>query len=388
MEEFGKINLSHEQLNNLKTPCYIVNESQVEKNLKIINGIQHATGTKILLALKGFAMWSLFPMIRQYLTGVAASSMNEARLGNEEFGGELHVYSPAYTDGDFDQILKIADHISFNSIGQWLHFREKIIENRLKAAIRINPEHSEVKIRLYDPCAPYSRLGMTIKNFKRGIQSLEGVSGLHFHNLCELNSDSLERTIKVVIKKFGFFFDRLSWINFGGGHHITRADYDVEKLIKIINNFRSKYPLQIYLEPGEAIALNSGVLVSSVLDTFNNGIEIAILDTSATAHMPDVLEMPYRPPLLEGYLPEEKKYSYRLGGMTCLAGDVIGDYSFSRPLEVGQKLVFGDMAHYTMVKNTTFNGINLPAIYTFNSETSRLNLIRNFSYEDYKNRLS
>lgn len=388
MEEFGKINLSREQLIDLKTPCYIVNELQVESNLKILSRVQHTTGAKILLALKGFAMWNLFPLIRRYLAGTAASSLNEARLGNEEFGGELHVYSPAYTDDDFDQLLKITDHVSFNSIRQWIHFREKITENRLKAAIRINPEHSEVTTRLYDPCAPNSRLGITIKNFNQGINSLEGISGLHFHNLCELNSDSLERTLEVVEKKFGFFFDRISWINFGGGHHITRSDYDVEKLIRIINNFNLKYGLQVYLEPGEAIALNTGVLVSSVLDTFNNGIDIAILDTSATAHMPDVLEMPYRPPLLEGYPPEEKKYLYRLGGMTCLAGDVIGDYSFSKPLEIGQKLVFGDMAHYTMVKNTTFNGVNLPAIYTFNSDTNRLNLVRNFNYEDYKNRLS
>jgi carboxynorspermidine decarboxylase len=258
----------------------------------------------------------------------------------------------------------------------------------VKPAIRVNPEHSEVETRLYDPCAPYSRLGITHKNFTEGIQFLDGITGLHFHNLCELNSDALERTLDVVEQKFSFFFKRISWINFGGGHHITRNDYDIERLIRIINDFKSRYPVEVYLEPGEAIALNTGILVSSVLDVFNNGMDIAVLDTSATAHMPDVLEMPYRPPLLDGYLPGEKKYLCRLGGMTCLAGDVIGDYSFNKPLETGQKLIFGDMAHYTMVKNTSFNGVNLPDIYIFNSNTGELKLIRSFGYEDYKTRLS
>ena len=388
MAPFGQIDLDDRQLRDLKTPCFIVNESRVEENLITINRVKEATGARVLLALKGFAMWSLFPLIRQYLSGIAASSLNEARLGNEAFGGELHVYTPAYTDTEFAELLKIADHISFNSINQWNAYKDRMKGGGIKSAIRINPEHSEVKTRMYDPCAPFSRLGVTLENFSRGIEFLDGITGLHFHNLCELNSDALDRTLEVVEKKFGFYFNRISWINFGGGHHITRQDYDVEKLIRIINDFRFKYPLEVYLEPGEAIALNTGILVTTVMDVFNNGMDIAILDTSASAHMPDVLEMPYSPPLLNGYLPEEKQYVYRLGGMTCLAGDVIGDYSFDSPLETGQKLIFGDMAHYTMVKNTTFNGVNLPHIYKFNSNTGELILIRSFGYEDYKNRLS
>ncbi|MBN2214818.1 MAG: carboxynorspermidine decarboxylase [Bacteroidales bacterium] len=388
MDTFGKINLKDIQLRDLKTPCYIVNESRIEENLITLNRMQDATGVKILLALKGFAMWSLFPLIRKYLAGIAASSLNEARLGKEEFGGELHVYAPAYADADFAELLKMADHISFNSIGQWNLFKHRMKGGGVQPAIRVNPEHSEVDTRLYDPCAPYSRLGITHKNFTEGIQFLDGITGLHFHNLCELNSDALERTLEVVEQKFGFFFKRISWINFGGGHHITRHDYDIERLIRIINDFKSRYPVEVYLEPGEAIALNTGILVSSVLDVFNNGMDIAILDTSATAHMPDVLEMPYRPPLLHGFMPGKKKYLYRLGGMTCLAGDVVGDYSFDKPLKAGQKLIFGDMAHYTMVKSTTFNGVNLPHIYLFNSDTGDLKLIRSFGYEDYKNRLS
>ncbi|MBN1364381.1 MAG: carboxynorspermidine decarboxylase, partial [Syntrophaceae bacterium] len=289
---------------------------------------------------------------------------------------------------DFNELLSIADHISFNSLNQWNYFKKKITVSRVLPAIRINPEHSEVKTALYDPCAPYSRLGITLKNFKDRLQEFDGITGLHFHNLCELNSDSLKRTLDVVEKNFGFYFDRISWINFGGGHHISRTDYDIDLLVSTINNFKSKYPLEVYLEPGEAIALNTGVLVTTVMDVFHNGMDIAILDTSATAHMPDVLEMPYRPMVRDGYLPNEKKYAYRLGGMTCLAGDIIGDYSFDEPLRPGQKLVFGDMSHYTMVKNTTFNGVTLPSIYIFNSGTGNLKLQKQFGYQDYKGRLS
>jgi carboxynorspermidine decarboxylase len=354
----------------------------------LIDRVQNATGAKVLLALKGFAMWSLFPLIRKYLSGIAASSLNEARLGKEEFGGELHVYAPAYSDNEMAELLRIADHISFNSMNQWNYFKDRLKGGGVDTAIRINPEHSEVKTKMYDPCAPFSRLGMTLENFNNGIKFLDGITGLHFHNLCEQNSDSLERTLDVVEKNFGFYFSKISWINFGGGHHISRQHYDIEKLIKIINGFKSKYPIEVYLEPGEAIALNAGVLVTTVMDIFNNGMDIAILDTSAAAHMPDVLEMPYCPPLFDGYLPDEKKHIYRLGGMTCLAGDVIGDYSFIKPLKIGQKLIFGDMAHYTMVKNTTFNGVNLPNIYTFNSDANCLKLVRNFGFEDYKGRLS
>ncbi|MFO7657823.1 MAG: carboxynorspermidine decarboxylase [Bacteroidales bacterium] len=388
MEQFGKINLSEDQLRDLQTPCYIVNESRIEENLRVIHSVQAATGAKVLLALKGFAMWSLFPLVKKYLPGITASSLNEALLGKEEFKGEVHVYAPAYSDHDFDELLRIADHISFNSLSQWNYFRKKITGSCVMPAMRINPEHSEVKTQLYDPCAPYSRLGITLKNFKEGLSDLDGITGLHFHNLCELNSDSLERTLAVVEKNFGFYFDRISWINFGGGHHISRPDYDIELLVRIINNFKAKYPLEVYLEPGEAIALNTGVLVTTVLDVFNNGMDIAILDTSAAAHMPDVLEMPYRPMVRDGYLPNEKRFTYRLGGMTCLAGDIIGDYSFNEPLKPGQKLVFGDMSHYTMVKNTTFNGVTLPSIYICNSKTGELKLQKKFGYLDYKERLS
>lgn len=388
MEQFGKINLSEKHLRELKTPCYIVNETQVEENLKIISRVQDAADCKILLALKGFAMWSLFPMIKKYLPGITSSSLNEALLGKYEFGGEVHVFAPAYSDEDFDKLRGFANHIIFNSVNQWNYFKEKLKNFEVKAGLRINPEHSEVKTALYDPCAQFSRLGVTLANFKKNINDLKGISGLHFHNLCELNSDSLDRTLVAVEEKFGFFFNNISWINFGGGHHISRPDYDVENLIRIIKQFKSKYNLEVYLEPGEAIALNTGVLVASVMDIFNNGMDIAILDTSATAHMPDVLEMPYRPFIQNADLPGKNRYTYRLGGMTCLAGDVIGDYSFEQPLKPGQKLIFGDMAHYTMVKNTTFNGVNLPSIYIYNSKEKKLKLVREFGYEDYRNRLS
>lgn len=388
MEVFGEINLTQEQLDNLITPCYIINETKIEQNLKILDYVQKEAGCKILLALKGFACWKLFPLISKYLSGVSASSLNEALLGKEEFGKEVHIYAPAYSDTDFTEIIKVVDHINFNSVNQWLLFKDKCLEFNIKAGIRINPEHSEVKTRIYDPCAPFSRLGITYKNFIKSLDAFEGISGIMFHNLCELNSDSLERTLNKVEERFGFYFKNIKWINFGGGHHITRKDYDVERLIRIIKSFKEKYPLEVYLEPGEAIALNTGVLISSVLDVFENEMNIAILDTSATAHMPDVLEMPYRPEIKNAGLPGEKSYTYRLGGLTCLAGDVIGDYSFEAPLKRGDKLIFGDMAHYTMVKNTTFNGINLPAIYIYNSENGELKLIKKFGYLDYKNRLS
>ncbi len=388
MEQFGAINFTEDQLHELETPCYIVNECRVEENLRIIERVQAATDCKMLLALKGFAMWSLFPLIRKYMPGIAASSLNEALLGNEKFGGEIHVYAPAYAENEFHEFIKLADHISFNSVAQWNLFKKYLDSSPVSPAVRINPEHSEVKTTLYDPCAPYSRLGITLKNFRDEVASLKGITGLHFHNLCELNSDSLERTLRVVEENFGFYFPEITWINFGGGHHISRSNYDVERLIRIIKSFTEKYPIQVYLEPGEAVALNTGILVSTVLDVIHNGMDIAVLDTSATAHMPDVLEMPYRPSVKDSHLPGEKRYTYRLGGMTCLAGDIIGDYSFEKPLTRGRKLIFGDMSHYTMVKNTTFNGVTLPTIYIFNSLKNELTLVRKFGYEDYKNRLS
>ena len=332
-------------------------------------------------------MFGVFHVIRRYLCGVAASSLDEARLGYEEFGGEVHVCAPAYSETEFGELLSYADHMVFNSFSQWGRFKAEVIRSgrNIFCGIRVNPEHSEVKAPIYDPCGPFSRLGTTIANFKES--ELDGITGLHFHNLCELNADSLERTLKAVEDKFGSFFHRLKWINFGGGHHITRRDYDTDLLCSLINNFKKKYPLDVYLEPGEAIALNAGVLEASVLDIMHNEMDIAILDTSAAAHMPDLIEIPYRPSIRGAGLPGEYGHTYRLGGMTCLAGDIIGDYSFPKPLKPGDRLVFEDMAHYTMVKNNSFNGIRLPSIAVRDS-SGNTRIIRKFTHEDYKSRLS
>jgi carboxynorspermidine decarboxylase len=389
-------------LKQLTTPCYVLDEAAFQHNLDILSAVQERCGCKILLALKGFAAFSLFPMIRQHLSGVAASSIDEARLGFEEFGGEVHVSAPAYREEEFDLLLKYADHVVFNSFSQVDRFRPRIDEaseggKTVRCGIRVNPEHREVKVPIYDPCGPNSRLGATLKNFRSAVgdddgeggkdRHLAGISGLHFHNLCELGADSLQRTLAVFEEKFGKYLDRMEWVNFGGGHHITRPGYDLDLLCDLINDFKDRHPLEVYLEPGEAVALNAGVLVASVLDIVENGMEIAILDTSAAAHMPDVLEMPYRPEIVGAGLPGEYPHTYRLGGMTCLAGDVIGDYSFPKPLEVGDRIVFLDMAHYTMVKNNTFNGMRLPTI-AIRDRASEIRIVRKFGYEDYKNRLS
>lgn len=389
MEQFGRINLSQQELAQLQTPCYVVNQTQLERNLQLLQYVQQQANCKILLAFKGFAMWSLAPIIRKYLPGTSASSVSEAKLGSEMFGGELHVYAPAFSEADMQEHVKMAKHIVFNSPSQYKRFKP-LLDNypNIETAIRVNPEHSETATAIYDPSGQYSRLGTTLANLKAQLSDIDGISGLHFHNLCELNADALERTLAVVEEKFGFLFERLTWINFGGGHHITRPDYEVERLINIITNFKSKYQLQVYLEPGEAIALNTGILVSTVEDVMYNEKDIAILDTSATAHMPDVLEMPYRPFIKDADEPNVKAHTFRLGGVTCLAGDVIGDYSFDHKLQVGERLIFGDMAHYTMVKNSTFNGVRLPSIYIYNEETEQCRLVKHFSYEDYKNRLS
>lgn len=376
-------------IRRLVTPCYVVDESKLAANLKRLDEVQIRTGCKILLALKGFSMFCTFPQIRKVLHGIAASSLNEARLGFEEFKREVHVYAPAYRADEFDEILGYAHHLVFNSFSQWHQFKAQVVQSgkSIRCGMRVNPEHSEVKVSLYDPCAPGSRLGVTLDQFEG--QDLSGISGIHFHTLCELNADALARTLPVVEEKFGRYFSGLSWINFGGGHHITRADYDVDLLCQVINGFRARYPhLEVYLEPGEAIALNTGVLVTSVLDVVHNAMDIAILDTSAAAHMPDVLEMPYRPVVVGAGHPGEHPYTYRLGGMTCLAGDVIGDYSFPRPLSIGDKLIFADMAHYTMVKNNTFNGVGLPSIALYHAERDDIEVVRRFGYDDYRNRLS
>jgi len=372
-------------VSRLETPAYVIDLGRLRRNLGVLGDVQARTGCKILLALKGFAMWRVFPVVGEYLAGIAASSPHEARLGREELGKEVHAYAPAYSQADIAELVTLVDHVVFNSFGQWQRFKPAM--GAIACGMRINPQHSEVPVPLYDPCAAGSRLGVTRDQFHGDL--MDGLSGLHFHTLCELGSDALERTLAVVEDKFDAELKRVEWVNFGGGHHITRPDYDVERLVRIVNDFRARRGVAVYLEPGEAIAINTGVLVSSVLDIVSNsGIDIAILDTSATAHMPDVLEMPYRPVITGAGRPGEHAHSYRLGGLTCLAGDVIGDYSFPRRLAIGDKLVFADMAHYTMVKNTTFNGVRLPSIALHEPETRTIEVVRRFGYPDYKNRLS
>ncbi len=372
----------------VKTPCYVVDERLLKKNLEILSGVQKRTGCRILLALKGFSMHCVFPLVGKYLSGITASSLFEARLGYEEMGREVHVYAPAYKEEEFDEMLRYADHVVFNSFDQWDRFRGKIAgitSKKIECGIRVNPEYSEIATPIYDPCFENSRLGVTLRNFRP--DRLSGIDGLHFHTMCEQNSDTLMRTARVVDEKFGPYIGNMKWLNLGGGHHITRPDYDIETLVRAILFFKEKYGVGVYLEPGEAIALNTGVLVSSVLDVIENGMKIAILDTSAACHMPDVLEMPYRPEIKGAGKPGEYPYTYRLGGLTCLAGDVIGDYSFESPLKPGDRLVFCDMAHYTMVKNNTFNGVSLPSICLIDEE-GKLKTVRTFGYADYKSRLS
>jgi carboxynorspermidine decarboxylase len=371
----------------LLTPSYVVDEKLLKNNLEILKSVQERTGCKILLALKGFSMHAVFPLVGQYLKGIAASSLFEAKLGFEQMGKEVHIYAPAYIEEQMDELLGYCDHMVFNSFEQWSKFKDKVKNHshKIECGIRINPEYSEIGTPIYNPCYQYSRLGVTLPNFKP--DELEGIDGLHFHTMCEQNSDTLERTIKVVEEKFGEHIKKMKWLNLGGGHHITRPDYDIETLVRCINYLKEKYEVDIYLEPGEAVALNTGFLVSKVLDIVDNGIKIAILDASAACHMPDVLEMPYRPRIIDAGEPDEHSHTYRLGGNTCLAGDVIGDYSFKEPLKPGDKLVFCDMAHYTMVKNNMFNGVNLPNIVLYNEEEG-FKVIRRFGYGDFETRLS
>lgn len=373
------------------SPCFVVDEAAVERNLQILHRVQEESGAKVLAALKAFSMWSLAPLVSKYLSGTCASGLHEARLGREEYGGEVHVFSAAYTEHDLAEILKIADHVVFNSFGQWQRFQPLLQQAKqerphLKYGLRINPRHSEGEVAIYDPCAPCSRLGIPLSQFEG--ESLEGISGLHFHTLCEQDVEPLKRTLAAVEAQFGDLLHTMEWVNFGGGHHITRPDYQVDELIELVKTFSAKYNVQVFLEPGEAVAIHTGVLVTEVLDLTWNDMDLAILDTSATCHMPDTLEMPYRPHVLGAGQPGEKAHTYRLGGMTCLAGDVIDDYSFDQPLQVGQRLVFDDMSHYTMVKTSTFNGINLPAIAIWHSETDELRVVKQFGYEDFKQRLS
>ncbi|MCR9142176.1 MAG: carboxynorspermidine decarboxylase [bacterium] len=410
-EDFRRLDLK-----GVPTPIHIIDEVALTRNLEILRDVQKRTGARIILALKAFAQFSVFDLIRKHLPGATASSLSEARLAYEEYtdcgatGGEVHICAPAYSDGEFDELLKYGDHIVFNSFSQWDRFRERVIAyndaaraagaKTIECALRLNPEHSEGEVPLYDPCAPGSRLGTRWSAFEARAREnnldlddlLEGLDGLHFHTLCEQNVQPLERTLAAVEKKFGRYLKKLKWINFGGGHHITRPDYDVERLCNLILDFRRRNEnIEVYLEPGEAVVLGTGVLVSRVLDIVPGEpgeFPSVILDTSATAHMPDTLEMPYRAEILGAGEAGRFAHSYRLGGLTCLAGDVIGEYSFENELSCGEELIFLDMSHYTMVKNTCFNGVGLPAIATANTHSGELSVAKVFGYESYRDRLS
>ncbi|MBR1429610.1 carboxynorspermidine decarboxylase [Ruminococcus sp.] len=372
-------------VNKVPTPCYIVDESALIRNLEILRGVSQRTGAKILLAQKAFSCYHLYPLIGEYLSGTACSGLYEARLGFEEMGKENHVFSAAYRESEIDEIISYCGHIIFNSFTQLDRYRDRVLAAGKKIGLRINPQCSTQEgHEIYDPCSPKSRLGITRENFRE--DDLEGVTGLHFHTLCEQNSDDLETTLDAIEERFGDILPKMEWINFGGGHHITRADYDIPRLEKCIRRMQEKYGLEVFLEPGEAIALNAGWLVTEVLDITKNDMPIAILDTSAACHMPDVLEMPYRPPLVGSGESGEKQFSYRLGSQTCLAGDVIGEYSFDEELHIGDRLVFGDMAIYSMVKNNTFNGMPLPHILLLKNDGS-FEELRSFGYSDFRERL-
>lgn len=370
---------------SMDTPCYLISRDVIKRNCELLDSVQKRTGAKILLALKAFAMPAVFPLIAEYLHGVCASGPIEAQLGREEFGREVHTYSPAFTDSQFERTVRYSDHIVFNSVSQWQLFRGKIPAGK-EVGLRVNPGYAEVEVDLYNPCIPGSRFGVSPADLEGA--DLTGIDGLHFHAMCEQNADVLVRVLESFEKRFGHLIPQMKWINFGGGHHITREDYDVELLVKTINAFRKKYNnINVYLEPGEAVVLDAGVFVTSVLDTIYNGMDIAVLDCSAETHMPDVLAMPYRPHLVGAGEPGEKEHTYKLGGISCLAGDFIGSYSFDNKLKRGDRLVFTDMALYSFVKNTTFNGVELPSLVTFEKGGS-VEVVRKFGYDDYKGRVS
>ena len=389
-----------EEMKKLPTPCYVVDEAKIEQNLKILRGVMDRTGARILLAQKAFSMYALYPLIGKYLSGATASGLYEARLGMEDMvlplkkqgkSCENHVFSPTFREEEFEEILTYCDHIVFNSLKQVEKFGKRAKECGKSVGLRINPQCSTQEGHaIYDPCAPGSRLGVTKENLVQGLAAqpeiFSCIDGLHFHTLCEQDADALEVTLAAVEEAFGEYLPRMKWINFGGGHHITREGYDMERLEHCIRRMQEKYGLIVYLEPGEAVALNAGYLVTTVLETLHNDMDIAILDTSAACHMPDVLEMPYRPPLKDSGEAGEKPYTYRLGGPTCLAGDIIGDYSFDSPLKEGDRLYFQDMAIYSMVKNNTFNGMPLPSIALLKKD-GRCELVKQFGYEDFKRRL-
>ena len=372
----------------LPSPCYLCEESRLEDNLKILDRVQQESGAKIILALKGFAMHATFPLVGKYLQGCTASGLHEARLAREEMDKEVHTYSPAFKEEEIEEIASISDHIVFNSPAQLFRFEKKVkeVNPKISLSLRINPEYSESPVDLYNPCGIYSRLGTTKANFDEKV--LEHIDGLNFHALCEQDVSALEGVLDAFESKFGSYIDKMKYINFGGGHHITRKDYDVDRLIEVIRLFKARHNnVEVYLEPGEAVGWQTGVLVSTVLDIVDNGMQIAILDTSAEAHMPDTLAMPYRAEVRGAGQPDEKAHTYRLGGNTCLAGDIMGDYSFDKELAIGDRIIFEDQIHYTFVKNTTFNGIKLPSLAIWTKE-DKLKIVKEFGYEDYKERLS
>lgn len=372
----------------METPYWLLEESLLEQNLKTLAEIKNQTGVKILLALKGYALWQSFPMVSKYLDGCCASGLHEAKLSDEKFKKETHSYSPAFKESDIEEIANISNHLVFNSPSQFKSFSylAKSYNKKLSLGLRVNPEYSKSPVELYNPCGVYSRLGTTLNNFDLSI--IKNIDGLHFHALCEQDSTALEEVLEVFEEKFGKYLQDMKWVNFGGGHHITKKGYDIEKLINLIKKFQKRYPhLQIYLELGEAVGWETGTLVASVLDIVHNGIDIAILDTSAEAHMPDTIIMPYRAEVRGASKAGEKKFTYRLAGNTCLAGDIMGDYSFNEPLKIGDKVIFEDQMHYTMVKATTFNGVPLPSI-AIKRLDGTVEAVREFGYEEFRDRLS
>ncbi|AEP30869.1 carboxynorspermidine decarboxylase [Brumicola nitratireducens] len=371
---------------DIPSPCYVCDDAKLEQNLQLMQHVQNKAGVDIILALKGFSMWSTFPLVKQYLKGATASAVWEAKLANYEMGGEVHCYSPAYKQKDMDQLLDLVHHLSFNSMNQWNQFKEQVMQSSVSAGLRVNPENQEADTPLYDPCAPGSRLGILASQLEG--QDLTGIDGFHVHNLCECDSFATERTLHAIEKKFAKYLPTLKWLNLGGGHLMTKEGYDVDHLINALTVFKEKYPnLRIIMEPGSAVAWQAGPLVCEVVDIVENEQKILILDISATAHMPDVLEMPYRPKITGAGMPNEKAFTYKIGGNSCLAGDVIEEYSFDHEVKPGERLIFEDMLHYTMVKTTFFNGVEHPAIGILRKDGT-FDLVKEFTYEEFKARLS
>ena len=378
-----KISRIETVLKEIQTPVYVCEELLLEQNLTLLKEVSERSGATLLLALKGFAFKALAPLVDTYLSGCTCSGLHEAKFANEYFKGTIHTYSPAYKEEDIDEVIALSDHLIFNSFNQWEKYKHKAI-GKTSCGLRLNPEVSSSPVDLYNPCGLYSRLGITKENMH--YDKLEGIEGLHFHALCEQDASALEEVLKGFEERFGELIPRMKWVNFGGGHHITREGYDVEKLIALIQDFRKRYNgITVYLEPGEAVGWQTGPLVASVLDIVHNGIDIAILDISAEAHMPDTLAMPYRAAIRGAGEVGEKPYMYRLGGPTCLAGDIMGDYSFDAPLKIGDKLIFEDMIHYTIDKNTTFNGVKLPDLAVLHKD-GRYEVTSHFGYDEYQRR--